>query len=340
MHPLNRFRAASVALVIGLLPSATYAKVTLIVSSWVPPTHEVTRTMNQWCEEVTQATAGRVTCNLLPKAVSAPPATLDSVRDGLADVSFNVPGYTPGRFVLTRIAELPFAGESAVATSVAYERVYEKYLAAVNEYKGVKVLAVFTHGPGGIYNSKHPIRSVKDLQGLKFRVGGGMVNEIGKALGANVTVKPATESYELLSSGVMDGVFFPAESIVSFKLEKLVPYRTEFPGGLYNTSFGFIMNEATWDRIPKADQDIITRLSGEHVARTFGHGWDAADKQGEALMRSAGVQVIKASKSFVDEVRKLTASLEQSWIADAKAAGLADPEQVLKAFRAELAKAK
>ena len=108
-----------------------------------------------------------------------------------------------------------------------------------------------------IYNNKRPVRTLQDLQGLKFRVGGGMVNEIGKAIGANVTVKPATESYELLSTGVMDGVFFPAESIASFKLEKLLRYRTDFPGGLYNTSFAFVMNADTWKRIPKADQDII-----------------------------------------------------------------------------------
>ena len=52
-----------------------------------------------------------------------------------------------------------------------------------------------------------------DLAGLKLRVGGGMVNEISKALGMNVTLKPAPESYELLSTGVMDGTLFPAESV-------------------------------------------------------------------------------------------------------------------------------
>jgi TRAP-type C4-dicarboxylate transport system substrate-binding protein len=339
MRNLCSFRLAMLALAFLIAPAAAWAKVTLIVSSWVPPTHTVSQTMAKWCEEVAKATENRVVCSILPKAVSAPPATFDSIRDALADVSFGTPGYTPGRFVLTQIAELPFAGDSAEVNSIAYQRIYERYLAPLDEYKGLKVLTVFTHGPGGIYNNKRPIRSVQDLQGLKFRVGGGMVNEIGKALGANVTVKPATESYELLSTGVMDGVFFPAESIASFKLEKLLKHRTEFPGGLYNTSFAFVMNEGTWKRIPKADQEIIARLSGEHAARLFGRGWDQVDARGTAVMQEAGVQVVHADKAFVGEVRKLTAPVETRWITEAKAARLADPARVLGEFRSQVSKA-
>lgn len=338
MRRSSNCRIIGLTMLLCLAPAMAWAKVTLIVSSWVPPTHVLSQSVARWCEEVTQATAGRVTCKILPKAVASPPATFDSVRDGLADVSYGVHGYTPGRYVLTQIAELPFAGESAEATSVAYQRIFAKHLAGLVDHKGMRVLAVFTHGPGGIYNNRRAIRAVKDLAGLKFRVGGGVVNEVGAALGANVTVKPATESYELLSTGVMDGVFFPAESIASFKLEKLLKHRTEFPGGLYNTSFAFVMNEGTWKRIPRSDQEIIERLCGEHAARLFGRGWDEVDRRGSAVMQEAGVQVVHADKPFVDEVRKLTAPVEARWIAEAKAAGLADPARVLAEFRAHVAR--
>jgi len=319
---------------------SAHAQVTLTVSSWLAPTHTLSQTQARWCEDVTKATSARVKCNILPKPVVGPGGTFDAVRDGLADVSYSVHGYTPGRYVLTQMVELPFGGDSPEATSVAYQRVYDKYLSKLNEHKGLKVLAVFTHGPGIVFNTKRPINSLADMQGLKFRVGGGMVNDVGKALGVNVTLKPAPESYELLSSGVMDGVLFPAESIESFKLEKLVKYRTNFPGGLYNTSFAFVMNEGTWNKISKADQEAITKLSGEAAARAFGRGWDAVDRRGSAFMQANGVQVTNASQAFVDDVRTKTASLEQKWVADAKAKGLANAEQVLKEYRAEVAKLK
>jgi len=312
--------------------------VVLTVSSWLGPSHTLSQTQVKWCDDVTTATSARVKCNILPKPVVAPPATFDAVRDGLADVSYSVHGYTPGRYVSTQVVELPFMGDSAEATSVAYQRIYDRSLAKLGEHKGLKVLAVFTHGPGIVYNSKRPINSLADMQGLKFRVGGGIVNEVGKAMGVNVTLKPAPESYELMSSGVMDGVFFPAESIESFKLEKLVRYKTTFPGGLYNTSFAFVMNEGTWNKIAKADQDAIARLSGEAVARQFGRGWDAADRRGNAFMQSSGVVSTSAPKAFVDEVKAKTSALEAKWISDAKAKGLANPEQVIKDYRAEIAK--
>ena len=138
--------------------------------------------------------------------MAAAPATFDAVRNGLADLSYTVHGYTPGRFVTTQMAEFPFLGDTAEPVSVAFQRVYARTPAMAEEHKGVKVLAVFTHGPGIVFNTKRPITKVDDLAGLKWRVGGGIVNEISKALGMNVTLKPAPESYELLSSGVMDGL--------------------------------------------------------------------------------------------------------------------------------------
>ncbi|MFM1987761.1 MAG: hypothetical protein RJA99_718 [Pseudomonadota bacterium] len=324
----------------GLMSAgAASAQVVLTTSSWLPPTHTLSQSQAKWCEEVAAATSSRVKCNILPKPVVAPPGTFDAVRDGLADLSYSVHGYTPGRYVFTQMAEFPFLGDSSEATSIAYQRIWDKHISKVpTEHKGLKVIAVFTHGPGIVFNTKKPINSLADLQGLKFRVGGGMVNEIGKALGANITLKPAPESYELLSSGVMDGTWFPAESVESFKIDKVIKHKTTFPGGLYNTSFAFVMNEGTWNKIAKADQDAIAKLSGEHAARLFGRGWDTVDRRANAFMQTAGVVNTVASKAFVDEIRGKTLPLEQKWIADAKAKGLPNAEQLLKEFRAEIAK--
>ena len=81
---------------------------------------------------------------------------------------------------------------------------------------------------------------------MKIRTGGGIAEEMARALGASAFVKPAPESYELLSSGVADGTFFPLESIISFKLGSVIKYATLFPGGFYSSSFGFFMNEDKW----------------------------------------------------------------------------------------------
>ena len=336
---MSKLRLIAAAALLGMAGAAS-AQVTLTITSWVPPTHLLTRALADWCAEAGKATEGRIKCNLLPKSVAPAPATFDAVRDGLADLSLTVHGYTPGRFTMSKLAEMPFLGDSAIATSVAYQRIYEKHLAKFDEHKGVKVITVFTHGPGIIYNTKKPVTTLADLQGLKFRVGGGVVNDIGKALGVNMTLKPAPESYELLSSGVVDGTWFPDESIVSFRLDKVIKYRTAVPGGLYNTSFVMMMNEATWNKLSKADQEAVNKLSGEWAARFIGKYWDDMDTKSRAAQQVAGIQSTTADAKFVADFKARTAPVEAAWIKEAEAKCLKNAAAVLKEFRAEIDKLK
>ena len=331
-------RSLALAAVLFCAAGAAQSQTVLTVSSWLPPTHILSETQKEWCGLIEQKTAGKLKCNILPRAVAAPPGTFDAVRNGLADLSYTVQGYTPGRFVTTQMAEVSFLGNSSESTSVAFQRMYAKYPAIAAEHQGVKVLAVFTHGPGIVFNTKRPIVKADDLAGLKFRVGGGMVNEISKALAMNVTLKPAPESYELLSSGVMDGTLFPAESVESFKIDKVIKYGTTFPGGLYNTAFVFMMNQATYDKQPPDVKKAIDELSGEFAARKFGQGWDKVDRRGMAFMQAAGVQFAKADAAFVKAVQDKIGPVEDRWATAAEAKGLKDAKKVLAEYRAEIKK--
>jgi TRAP-type C4-dicarboxylate transport system substrate-binding protein len=315
------------------------AQTVLTVSTWLPPTHGMSMAQKEWCDLLEKNTTGKMKCNILPRGVTNAPGTFDAIKNGLADVSFTVHGYTPGRFVFTQMAEFPFLGNTSEPISVAFNRVASRHPEFMAEEQGVKVITFFTHGPGIVFNTKRPITKVEDLQGLKFRVGGGMVNEISKNLGMNVTLKPAPDSYELLSGGVMDGTLFPAESTESFKIDKIIRYATTFPGGLYNTSFVFMMNQGRYDKLTADEKKAVDAISGEAAARIFGRAWDRVDLRATALMQANGVQITKADAKFVADVKSKTSSLEQKWIADAKAKGLKDPAKVLAEFRAEIDKA-
>jgi TRAP-type C4-dicarboxylate transport system substrate-binding protein len=330
---------ALTALAASLIAAAqpAVAQTTLTMSSWVSPQHHLTAVVLQgWANEVEKATNGRVKFQMLPKHPSAPPGTFDAVKDGLVDLSYVTASYTPSRHILPLMAELPGAGDTAFANSVAYSRIYWKYFDKVNEYKGVKLLGVFTHGPGQMFTKK-PVAGISDIQGLKIRTGGGIAEAVAKALGTSPFVKPAPESYELLKGGVADGVFFPMESIVSFKLETVLEQATLFPGGMYSSAFGFFMNEDKWNKLPKQDQEVIAKLSGEHIARLAGRSWDEADKKGLEALQKSGVKIVNANPAFVAEVQKRSAPIVDDWIKKASAKGI-DAAAVLTEFRAELKK--
>ncbi len=334
MMKLHTLAAASLACA-AAAPLA-HAQTTLTYSTWVPPQHHISVWQANWTKEVEKATGGRVKFQGLPKAPAAPPGTFDAVRDGLVDLSFVTASYTPSRHILPLMAELPGAGDTAVANSVAYSRVHWKRFHKVGEYKGVKLLGVWTHGPGQMFTKK-AVSGIADVQGLKIRTGGGVAEQVANALGASAFVKPAPESYELLKSGVADGVFFPLESVVSFKLDTVLEQATLFPGGMYSSSFGFFMNEDKWRKLPKQDQQAIEKLAYEYVARSAGQSWDTADDKGLAQLKKSGVKIVNADKAFVAEVRKRSAPIVDDWIKKASAKGV-DAKAALGEFRAELKK--
>jgi TRAP-type C4-dicarboxylate transport system substrate-binding protein len=337
---MTRRRAvlATIAAPVVLAAPRVRAEAVLTMSSWVPPTHHLTRdVLAVWAANAEKATNGRVKFQMLPKHPSAPPGTFDAVRDGLVDVSFVTASYTPARHPLPLLAELPGAGATAEVNSVAFSRIHWKYLQPANEYKGVKLLGVFTHGPGQMFSVSKPVRSVGDLAGMKIRSGGGISEQAAKALGASPLVKPAPESYELLSSGVADGIFFPLESIKSFNLDKVLHYATLFPGGFYSSAFGFFMNPDKWDQLSKQDQDAIWSVSGEALSRLAGRSWDAADRIGMEALKAANVTIIEASPEFVADVRKRTEPLVQDWIKSANAKGV-DGAKAYAEFHEELKK--
>src|SRR5262249_44447633 len=158
------------------------------------------------------------------------------------------------------------------------------------------------------------VARIEVVGGVKMGPGGGVAEQVAKALGASAFVKPAPESYELLKGGVADGVFFPLESIVSFKLETVLEQATLFPGGMYSSAFGFFMNEDKWNKLPKADQTIIEKLSGEHIARLAGQSWEEADRKGLEALKKSGVKIANADPAFVAEVQKRSAPIVDDWI--------------------------
>jgi TRAP-type C4-dicarboxylate transport system substrate-binding protein len=334
---ITKHKLALAALVAGAFAAQpALAQTTLTFSTWVPPSHHLSVWQVNWAAAVEKATSGRVKFQLLPKHPSSPPGTFDAVRDGLVDLSYVTASYTPARHVLPLMPELPGAGNTAEVNSVAYSRIHWKHFHKVGEYNGVKLLAVWTHGPGQMFTKK-AVKNINDLQGLKIRTGGGVAEAVAKALGTSAFVKPAPESYELLKSGVADGVFFPLESIISFKLDTVLDQATLFPGGMYSSAFGFFMNQEKWNKLSRQDQAIIEKHGFEVAARSNGKSWDTADKKGLEALKKAKVRIVQADKALQAEVRQRSERIIEDWIAMANAKGV-DAPAVLAEFRAELKK--
>lgn len=316
-----------------LFTVSAQAETVLRVANWLPATHPIVADMvTPWGQQVEEATQGRVKVEIMQASLGKPPAHYDIARDGLADVTYGVHGYTAGRFLLTQMAELPFLSTSSEALSVAYWQVYQELLAGANEHEGVHLLGLFTHGPGHYFSTQQPLMHLADAANQKVRVGGGIVNEVAKNLNMVPLQAPSTQTYELLANGVADGLLFPNESVPFFKLDKVLKYGTLVPEGLYNTSFFLVMNEGTWNKLSPEDQAAIDSVSGAAFAKLAGQAWDAADAKGLETMRAAGIQIDTATPELIAEMQAALKPVEESWILAADEHGV-DGAAALKKLR-------
>ena len=326
------------AVLISFVHSPAEAQTTLRVANWLPPSHPlIAKIIRPWTEQVTKATEGRVKMQVLDSPLGPPPAHFDFAVNRIADVTYGVHNYTPGRFVVTELPELPFLANKSEHLSVAYWRVHEKFLAKVNEHAGTKVLSVFTHGPGQLWTRKLDLKSVDNIKGAKIRIGGVVAQDVASALGMVPVQVPVTQAYEILSSGVADGIQFPAESVPFFNIHKVVDSGLVVDGGLYNVSFYVVMNQAAWDSLSKKDQEAILSVSGEKLALHAGKEWDAADAAAYKAMEAGKINIVRPDAKNMAILREKLKPVQETKLKEIAAKGV-DAKGALAMLQEELKK--
>ncbi|MEO1065902.1 MAG: TRAP transporter substrate-binding protein [Pseudomonadota bacterium] len=321
-----------------LSTAAFAAEHVLTISSWAPPTHGINAKMwPNFIKMIEEATDGRVTAEL-KLGLAPPPAQMDLVQDGAADLSIIFHGYQAGRFTTTKLIELPGYDGNAEKASAAYWAAYDKYLKSANEHKGVKVIALHTHGPAQLHSSKK-ISSLSEIDGLKLRVPGGVGGDVGSALGATGIKVPAPKVYETLASKAADGVVMPFESRKGFKLTEVAQNVYELPGGLYRGSFAFIMNEDKFNSLPEDLQKALEeKVFGAPLSAATGAIWDEIDTIGRDATNSASDNaVVKASDADMKTYDKIAADVRAKVLEEVSGKGI-DAQAAYDLIVQELAK--
>lgn len=123
-------------------------------------------------------------------------------------------------------------------------------------------LAWMDAGARSFYNTKHPIKTIGDMKGLKVRViGNPIFVAMGNALGANAVAMGYDQVFSALQTGVIDGAENNPPSYVfdhhyevaknfSFTEHLIVPEIVAF-------------SRPTWNSLSKADQDLLKQLGRE-----------------------------------------------------------------------------
>ena len=294
--------------------------VTLRLHQFLPSTATIpARALAPWAKKIEAESGGRIKVQMFHTMSmgGTPPQLFDQARDGVADITWTVLGYTPGRFNKAEVFELPFTSGRAEPASRAFHEYVEKF--AADEFRSVKLLAAHTHGPG-LFHTKSPITGLESLRGMKIRGGSRVINNMLTKLGATPVGMPVPAVTEALSKSVIDGTTIPWEVTPSLKIADLVKNHTSFAGstGLFTQTFAMVMNRATYDKLPADLKKVIDNNSGVETAAFFGRAMDEGDKVGLEVAQKAGNNIVTLDAAETKRWQTAATAVEADWVNEMK----------------------
>ncbi len=167
--------------------------------------------------------------------------------------------------------------------------------------KNLVGLAYWENGFRDLTNSKHPIKTLADLQGIKLRVMQTPVHiAFWRALGANPTPMSFDQVFNALQQKVIDAQENPVQTIWSSKFYEVQKYVT-LSNHVY-TPFVFLVSKTWWDKLSPDEQQAIQKAAVE--AGQYQRQINRAEVSSDiANLKAKGMQVDTLSDSELAQWR-------------------------------------
>ena len=303
---------AAGALVAAFAGAAAAQPVVLKFSSFEPPQAPITGgVFIPWAKDVSDASGGTLRIEVFAGGTLGrnPLQQLKLVQDGVADMAWTVPGYTPGRFDDTEVVELPFTVATATEGSLALTRMHAKAL--LGGFDDLKLLLIGTT-PAFNIHGKFPMKTVADLKGKRLRTGSPQIAKLAEAVGAVPVQIGAPQTAESLARGVIDGSLNEWNFVATFKIDEVVNHHLVLPMG--TVAVMVPMLKSKYDALPAQAKAALDRYSGEAMARRFCEVVDRTNTQTlERVSKSGKNTVVVPAAGDQDAWRRATLVVTETW---------------------------
>jgi tripartite ATP-independent transporter DctP family solute receptor len=172
-----------------------------------------------------------------------------------------------------------------------------------NANAGLIGLCWMDAGARSFYNTKHPIKTIADMKGLKVRViGNPMFVDMANALGANGVAMGYDQVFSALQTGVIDGAENNPPSFVFDNHYTAAKFYTLTEHLIVPEMLVF--SKRVWNTLSKDDQALLMKL-GREAQMEERVLWTKYEQEAMAKARSAGVEIIEIAdkKPFQDAVK-------------------------------------
>ncbi len=292
------------ALLLGATPAAT-APMELKFGVFISPQgFSVKKILQPWADWVHHQVGDEVKIKIFAGGVLGPDPVLQLklLKDGVQDITYAMPSYTPARFSDLSLLQLPGLVQNSTEGSLAVWRMYQEGL--IPGFENVKLVGIFTLDAFNLHGAK-PIRSYRDVKGMKLRTGGRIHNDIARALGAIPMGLTIIEIAENINRRVIAGAIIPWTALVPFRINQVANYH-------YEASLGVLpmvvaMNQGKYKGLSPKAKAVIDK-SGDMLSRLNGKVFDATRNQYLNMVKSNPKHTV--TKPTVTEKREMDALFE------------------------------
>jgi TRAP-type mannitol/chloroaromatic compound transport system substrate-binding protein len=259
----------------------------------------------QYVDAVNAMSGGRLKINyLVSGAVVKSFQVQDAVHKGVLDGAHSVPVYWYGK---SKVASLfgtgPVFGQDAqLGLAWIYNGGGYKLYEELIEKLGINTVGFFAMPmptqPLGWF--KKPIKSAKDLKGLKYRTV-GLAADLMQSMGLKVTQLPGGEIVPALERGVIEAFEFNnPTSDRSFGAQDVS--KVYMMGSYHQAAefFEIIFNKTKYNKLPAEHKAILKHAAAAASSENFWMAMDRYSADLQWLTKSAGVKVYRTPQSVMN----------------------------------------
>src|ERR1700741_3244716 len=248
------------------IPAFAQASTTLKASDVHAPGYPTVAAVESLGKKLQQATNGRLTVQVFASMqLGGEKEAIEQAQVGALQMARVSVGAIGPVIDDLNVFNLPFlfrntAHKQKVIDGAIGTELLDKVTA--NEKAGLIGLCWMDAGARSFYNTKHPIKSIADLKGLKVRViGNPMFVDMANALGANGVAMGYDQVFSALQTGVIDGAENNPPSFVFDNHYTVAKFYTLTEHLIVPEIVVF--SKRTWDGLSADDKALVKKLGRE-----------------------------------------------------------------------------
>jgi TRAP-type C4-dicarboxylate transport system substrate-binding protein len=246
-------------------------------------------------------TGGTIRVNIFPgEQIGGNRDMTQLVGSGVIQSALVTVGGIDEKYPLIAVAMTPFAMPSIEMALAVYDGEFGRRLAADIESRTSLMVLGFVD-TGSFYvltNSQKPVRSPRDLAGLKMRTIPGIriLNDMIEGFGAQIVGVSSSQEFDAMAVGVIDGDSNPLATVLSRHYDQVQKYAT-LADALY-APYVWVFNRQAFDELTDEQRGAVRQAAAAAITRghVVGRAHGASKEALGLLGRRLNVVVLSAAE--------------------------------------------